>query len=179
MQRQEARAIRDFQRTRLYRAERLVSEGLRWDNLTAAQFYLDRLLASPWWQMYFPSVRCVVLFHREGTYALAHKGVHGGAIQLPHWALNQRTLVHELAHIASPPETIGHGPIFAAIDLLLVQHCMGAHVAWELARHFSAHHVQVHAYEGPRHHWFLLGCRGGVRQRIAARVPSVTTARCP
>ena len=120
MQREARRHIRDFQRKRLYEAERGVPEGLVWASLLEAQSYLDRLLASPWWQMHFPSVRCVVLFAQEGKYAVAHKGVHGGAIQLPHWALNQLTLVHELAHLASPPETIGHGPAFAGIYLLLV-----------------------------------------------------------
>jgi putative metallohydrolase (TIGR04338 family) len=179
MQQQEPRAIHDVQRKRLYSAESCVSEGLRWVSLTAAQCYLDGLLASPWWQRHFPSVRCVVLFNQERKYALAHKGVHGGAIQLPRWALNQLTLVHKLAHIANPPETIGHGPVFAGIYLLLVQHCMEAHIAGQLAHHFSAHHVQVQAYEGPRHHWFIVHCRGGARPRIAARVRSVITAICP
>lgn len=83
MSRREPRDIRDGQRQRLYDAERGISEGRVWDSLVAAQAYLDGLLASPWWQMHFPSVRCVVLFDQEGRYARAHKGVHGGAIQLP------------------------------------------------------------------------------------------------
>jgi putative metallohydrolase (TIGR04338 family) len=179
MYRREPSDIRDGQRQRLYDAERAISEGLVWDSLVAAQQYVDESLASPWWQMHFPSVRCVVLFNREGTYAQAHKGVHGGAIQLPSWALNQLTLVHELAHLASPPETIGHGPAFAGIYLLLVQHCMEAHVAWQLECHFSARRVQVQAYEGPRHHWFILRRMGVARQRIAARLLSVTPPHGP
>jgi putative metallohydrolase (TIGR04338 family) len=179
MQNKARRHIRDFQRKRLYDAERGVPEGLVWDSLPEAQSYLDGLLVSPWWQMHFPSVRCVVLFAQERKYAVAHKSVHGGTIQLPHWALNQLTLVHELAHLASPPGTIGHDPVFAGIYLLLVQYGMDAHVAWQWECHFSARRVQVQAYEGPRHHWFILRRMGVARQRIAARLLSVTPTHGP
>jgi putative metallohydrolase (TIGR04338 family) len=149
-----------------------------WDSLVAAQAYVDELLTSPWWQRQFPSVRSVVLFDHEGKYALAHKGVHGGAIQLPRWARTPLTLLHELAHLASPPTTIGHGPVYAGIYLLLVQHYMGEGVALQLARHFAARRVRVQPYEGPRHHYFVPRRRGVACQDIAARVcPAPGTQR--
>jgi hypothetical protein len=179
MQRKEPRDSRDVQRQRLYGAENRVSEGIRWDSLVAAQQYVDGLLASPWWQMHFPSVRSVVLFDPGGKYALAHKGVHGGAIEFPRWARTQLTLFHELAHLASPAATIGHGPVYAGIYLLLVQHGMPERVAARLEHHFSARRVRVQAYEGPRHHYFVPRRRGVVRQDRAARVRPATPTRCP
>jgi hypothetical protein len=170
MKARERTSTRDVQRKRLYDAEDEVPEGLVWDSLVAAQAYLDGLLASPWWPMHFPSVRCVVLFDGDhGQLAQGHKGVHGGAIQLPRWAWTQRMLLHELTHIASPPATVGHGPAFAGIYLLLVQHWMGEHVAAQLAYAFHAHRVQVQRYVGPRHHYFTLQRRGVARWRLAAR----------
>ena len=145
----------------------------------AAQPSLDGLLASPRWQMHFPSVRCVVLFDQGRQYALAHKGVHGGAIQLPRSARTQLTLLHELAHLASLPATVGHGPAFAGIYLMLVQHCMEKRIAVQLERHFSAHRVHVQAYEGPRHHFFVLTRRAVACQDRAARERPAPGTSCP
>jgi hypothetical protein len=88
--------------------------------------------------MHFPSVRSVVLFDDEGKYALGHKWGHGGAIQFPRRARTQPTLLHEFAHLASPPAALGNGPVYAGIYLLLVQHCMPERVTAQLASHFSA-----------------------------------------
>jgi putative metallohydrolase (TIGR04338 family) len=174
MQRKEPRDRRDFQRQRLYNAENRVSDGPRWDSLLAAQAYVDELLTSPWWHRHFPSVRCVVLFDHGGKDALAHKGGHGGAIRLPYWARTPLTLMHELAHIASPRTTVGHDPVYAGIYLLLVQHCLGERVASLLARHFAARRVRVQPYEGPRQHFYRPRRRGVARQGIAARVHPTT-----
>jgi hypothetical protein len=179
MQRREPGDIRDFQRKRLYAAENRVSEGLRWDSLAAAQSYLDGLLASPWWQMYFPSVRCVVLFDRGGTYAVAHKGVHGGAIEFPRRARTPLTLFHELAHLACPPGAVGHGPVFAGIYLLLVQHGRGEHVAARMASQFAAGRVRVQPYQGPCHHYLTPRRRGVALRSLAARLHPATTTTCP
>jgi hypothetical protein len=111
------------------------------------------------------------------TYALTHKGVHGGAIQLPRWARTPLTLMHELAHLASPPPAVGHGPVYACIYLLLVQHCMGERLASQLARHFSARRVRVQAYAGLRHHFLVLRRRAVARQGMAARMHSMTSRR--
>jgi putative metallohydrolase (TIGR04338 family) len=177
MYRKERRDIRDVQRQRLYDAERCISEGLVWDSLMAAQQYVDELLASPWWQRHFPSVRCVVLFDRGGKYAQAHKAVHGGAIQFPPWARTQLTLLHELAHVASPPTAVGDGPVFAGIYFLLVRHCLGEPVAARLTSHFAARRVRVQPYDGPHHHFFRPRRRGVAHQGIAARVPSALPTR--
>jgi len=101
--------------------------------------------------------------------------VHGGAIHFPRPARTQLTLLHELAHLASPPGTVGHGPAFAGIYLLLVQHCMPERVAARLESHFSARRVRVQAYAGPRHHWFVPRRRGVARQDRAARVHLATS----
>ena len=179
MPRKEPRDTRDVQRTRLYEAENCLSEGLVWDSLMAAQQYVDELLASSWWQRQFPSVRCVVLFDQGAKYARAHKGVHGGAIQFPHRARTQLTLLHELAHLASPTGTIGHGPVYAGIYLLLVRHAMGEPIAAQLASHFSVCRVRVQPYEAPRHYSLVPRRRGMAHRGIAARVPSVPPAIRP
>jgi hypothetical protein len=179
MQRPEPRHVRDVQRQRLYDAENHVSEGRVWDSLAAAQPYVDGLPASPWWQMHFPSVRSLVPFDPGGRYALAHKGVHGGAIQLPRWARTELTRMHELAHLASPPAAVGRGPAFAGIARLRGRHGLGERVAAQLARHFSASRVRVQAFEVPRHHWSVPRRRGVARQDRAARMHPAPTTKWP
>jgi hypothetical protein len=179
MQRPEPRHVRDVQRQRLYDAENHVSEGRVWDSLAAAQPYVDGLPASPWWQMHFPSVRSLVPFDPGGRYALAHKGVHGGAIQLPRWARTELTRRHARAHRASPPATVGHGPAFAGISRLRGRHGPGAQVAAQLARHFSVGRVRVQASEGPCRHHCVLRRRGVARRDKAARAHPAPTTKWP
>lgn len=77
------------------------------------------------------------------------------------------------------PATVGHGPAFAGIYLMLVQHCMQERVAFQLEHLFSARRVRVQPYEGPRHHYFVLRRRGVARQDRAARVHSATSTKLP
>lgn len=46
---------------------------------------------------------------------------------------------------------------------MLVQHCMEERIAGQLADHFAARRVHVQAYEGPRHHFFVLSRRAVAR----------------
>jgi putative metallohydrolase (TIGR04338 family) len=152
---QERKKIRDSQRKRVYDAERDVPQGLAWDSIVGAQRYVDRLLATPWWQQSFPSVwYVVVLDGGPRRYSDGDKGVDAGVIKLSSFMRNQLTILHELAHIARPAATAGHGPEFAGIYLFLVRQCMGNGVAAKLACNFDAHRVKVQDYAGPRHHYF-------------------------
>jgi hypothetical protein len=76
-------------------------------------------------------------------------------------------------------QTVGHGPAFAGIYLMLVQHCMEERIAVQLERRFSAHRVHVQAYERPCHHFFVLSRRAVARQDRAARVRPAPSARPP
>jgi hypothetical protein len=155
MNRKEHKKIRDSQQKRVYDAERGVPEGFVWDSIVGAQYYVDRLLTSPWWQQHFPSVRDVVVLDvGSRPSSRGPKGVHGGAIELSNVMCDQLTVLHELAHIASPPATADHGAEFARIYLLLVRHYMGNGVAAKLACNFDAHRVRVQDYAGPCHHFF-------------------------
>jgi putative metallohydrolase (TIGR04338 family) len=155
MHRQARKKIRDSQRKQVYDAERDMLVGCVWDSIVGAQDYVNRLLATPWWQQYFPSVRYVVILDGgPRRYSDGDKSVDAGVIRLSSLMRNQLTILHELAHIARPAATAGHGPEFAGIYLFLVRRCMGNGVAARLACNFDEHRVKVQDYTGPRHYYF-------------------------
>jgi hypothetical protein len=64
-------------------------------------------------------------------------------------------ILHELAHLAQPFCTAGHGPEFAGIYLALVRRYIGVRRERSLTAAFERHGVRVQPFDGvPRHHIF-------------------------
>lgn len=120
----------------LYAAEHATIDalGIRWDRLRDAQADLNRLLESDWFVERWPHfVRCTL--ERRGRGAswscnqpLDAAGPDGspteGVILVADRRPRQPVILHELAHLLSPPGT-AHGLAFARTQLDLVRHEMG------------------------------------------------------
>ena len=120
----------------LYAAEHeaIAGAGLRWERLSDAQRYVDRLVASAWFAARWPHLlRCAVERRGSGSvWSLAHgldadgpgRRPTEGVVLVADGELRQAVVLHELAHLVSPPDA-GHGPEFARTHLALVRHEMG------------------------------------------------------
>jgi putative metallohydrolase (TIGR04338 family) len=141
------RPVRDSQRARLYDAERALRGGRRFVTVGECQAYVDDVLGSAWWQARFPRVREIRVTDGRGR---RHAGafVESRRIALPKWARNERVLLHEVAHHATPRDAAAHGPEYARIYVDLVHAFMGERAARRLLAAFEAHRVNV-AEESP------------------------------
>lgn len=115
---------RDFQRQRVYNACAAIRAGKRLETVAEMQAYVDHLLDSAWARRRWGAQRITVKDgrgHRRATGG-------GGIVQMPTWAREERTLLHEIAHnLASPYDS--HGPAFVRVMLELVSHVYNAEQA--------------------------------------------------
>jgi putative metallohydrolase (TIGR04338 family) len=137
--------VRDAQRQRVYNAQTGVPKGREWRTIPDMQAYVDRVLASALWRRYFRSISRVTMrpAHWNAKGSMALREATGGTIRLRADDYNQLILFHELAHLAQPPESAGHGPEFCEIYLRMVFHWMGEGPAACLEYGFKVQRVQV------------------------------------
>lgn len=125
--------IRDYQRSKVYKAERLAVErcveaGISlWEvgtDIHAVQAWVTKATMSAWWKRrdYFLSVRV-----NDGRGCSIARG-GSGEIKLPMWARSDLVPVHELAHACISVFRISeswHGREFCKRFLEMVQHFYG------------------------------------------------------
>lgn len=128
---------RDNQRQRLYDAEgqALRGHGERYAELSDAQVYVNKVLASAWVQTRWGRRNVTV---NRGRGDGGHS--YGGWITVGRDA-QQWVVLHELAHELAPANVV-HGPVFAAIYLALVTRFMGAEHGARLRAAFRQHRVK-------------------------------------
>jgi len=133
---------RDSQRAKLYRAEQSRPQGRRFATLPQCQHYVDSVLRSPWWRGVHPDIETVRVKDGRGRRSAAawHQARE---IALPRHARSELTILHELAHLVTPPTFAGHGPEFAATYLDLVGRFMPPPAAEDLRTAFREHRVRV------------------------------------
>lgn len=145
---------RDQQRERVYRAERtLRTYFIRdlWadpDRLTPeavqrlAQRFVDKVLASPWTRRHWPNARPIrveVYRHVNGRGC----AIGSSRIRVALRIVSRHVLLHEVAHcLTARTDDPGHGWRFAAVELKLVRHWIGAEAAAELKAAFKARRVR-------------------------------------
>lgn len=135
--------IRDTQRLKLYRAERMtrafLAEPMDWYDTRA---YVGRVTASKFWQEEFGH-GVVVCDGRARTSAAA---IGGHTITLPRWSRVPIIILHELAHIAIYRKqrygVASHGREFAAMYLRLVRRFLGVETHDQLKAAFTANKVR-------------------------------------
>jgi putative metallohydrolase (TIGR04338 family) len=153
---------RDSQRQRLYDAEASINPGHGFASLATVQAYVDRILATAWWQTCFPTVQRVVIDPgSRRKWAGAWKTKEGGTIYLPPGTQGPLSVLHELAHLAQPRRSAFHGPEFAGIYLALVRNRMGWRKERSLAAAFKRHRVRVQALLRTSGHHYYLNEPGG------------------
>lgn len=139
----------DLQQFRLYRAEHIIASGSkRFETLDDIQDYVNGMLDSSWWESVFPEVGAIQVRMgmredepaRAGVDFLADETeLTRGHIELPHWAWEELTALHEVAHVTSPGSH--HGQRFAGSFYLLVSRMLGDSAANELAMAYAAEGV--------------------------------------
>lgn len=145
---------RDNQRARVYASEQAIgSNGARFLTLRDCQVFIDTITESPYWrwrnEVRRPTnkVYSVVALQGRGSNAYAFDRVtdHVARVRLPLWAQQQRTILHELAHVLVPPPHAGHGSVFAYEYIRLVETFWAKPPANALRSQFKAHQVAVAA----------------------------------
>lgn len=126
---------RDFQKARLYGAER---DTFAWGQTIAdddLQMWLEKnVLSRAWFRKRWGN--------RYITVKRTHGGGRGGGgiIRLGRDARNEWVMLHELAHNLTHD---GHGPAFAAVYVKLIHHVMGADAAKRLKAAYRVRKVKV------------------------------------
>ncbi|RME32926.1 MAG: hypothetical protein D6786_09110 [Gammaproteobacteria bacterium] len=141
-------ALRDNQRSRVYRAEEAVDwQALGADlplELAAARELVDRTTSSDWWRARFPGAATRVPV-RDGR-GRRRAGAGPDFITLPRWSRRPWIVCHELAHVAVVPllpHIEPHGREFCRAYLDLVGRQWGAEARQALAAAFAAGGVRT------------------------------------
>jgi putative metallohydrolase (TIGR04338 family) len=99
------------------------------DGESAAQF-LDHVLSTRWFANRWPAVLRRNLGLKQAKYSYAYADFGSNTIYLPLWALNDFTLLHEVAHFCSARERFqDHGPMFRAAHHALIGRFMSKDAA--------------------------------------------------
>lgn len=134
---------RDGQRSRLYAAERSANlGGTVFYGTEQAQVYLDRLLATAWFQARWGRRRIAVRF--VNGYAARAYQWHGH-INMGVGSRCEWVMLHELAHMVTDSDAAPHGPEFAAAYLKLVAYRLGDNAAERLRAAFVERRVKHRA----------------------------------
>lgn len=151
---------RDSQRSKLYRAEEILGtikpsypDGFvlsqakggtnnRWPSIEEAQTYVDSLVRARWFQSRWGQVVITVGKKTNGAATGTRHSRWSGTIQLPPWGRSEQVILHEVAHVLTPPGHAWHGPQYAAIMLTLVEHRIGKEAAKALRQSFVDNRVK-------------------------------------
>lgn len=114
-------------------------------NVAQAQEYLDSVLADRFFVERWPRVaKLPIQVRGSKRYEWAGAAIDTNKIFCPVWALNDISLIHELAHFCTPKrEKEDHGPIFCGVHLALIKRYKGASLARQLRYAYKAYLVDV------------------------------------
>jgi hypothetical protein len=142
----KAPSTRDMQKSRLYCAEGLgLKPGRSFVSESGALSYARALLASDWFVHRFGTVTLREVRFSTGYGAYAYTG--RSLITLGYGHRNERSLLHEIAHHVVHRSYAGdvpaHGPLFARVNLALVQHKLGVAEAGRLLDAYQDQRVKL------------------------------------
>lgn len=148
---------RDNQRKRLYDAEDKIRTEKPWASMAECQEFVDRLESSRWFLARWRPLRPQLRDGRGYRIATAFSVLN--VIQLPKWAREPIVILHEYAHLLTDRSAVGwshgldghlgsecfaaHGPEFAGVFVVLVEHVMGPETAMALRDSFRRHRVRT------------------------------------
>lgn len=138
---QQGGRARDSQRSRLYKAEKVLHTPPQFETVQQCQDFVNEVMASRWAAARWKN-RIEVrpgYGHRSATADPVSQ-----IIQLPVWARHHAVILHEMAHCLNTGSRTyaWHGPEFAGLFLSLVHHVMGAESASKLRESFKANRVR-------------------------------------
>lgn len=112
--------MRDTYRSRVYRAERCLPDGERYESVPQIQAYCNELVRLPWFQHFWGRPNITISDGRGRRSAVARHS----DIALPRWARHESVILHEIGHVVSPMQE-RHGPMFCRNFIRLVDFQMG------------------------------------------------------
>lgn len=133
---------KDPQQFDLYDAEQALKEHrsiVHYRDKEATRKFVERVLASAEWKALGGPRKITIVWTRHDS-GIATCYRTQGKVCLPGWAFNQKTVLHELAHMVTDD---GHGPRFAGTALMLYRKYIGARFADEMLASYRAHGVKV------------------------------------
>lgn len=149
--------MRVTQQDECYVAELALGSGRSFADYDAAQRWVDDLRDTPWWHLQGfslyvlrievgPATRLAREFAGVGWF---EREKSAGRIELKRDALDERTILHEVAHVLASAvhDSKSHDPAWARTYLTLVSSVMGPDAYLALQRSFDQHGVD---YDAPR-----------------------------
>jgi putative metallohydrolase (TIGR04338 family) len=115
----------------LYAADVTVTAGRTFATVKEVRRYVDDLLCEEWFQWTWPSVLAVNVERRSNGATWSYADDVTMTISLAPSGLNERMVLHELAHLCVGT-IYGHNARFCRSYLTLVRRQMGFHVYGEL-----------------------------------------------
>lgn len=135
----------DTQRSKLYRAERILGRGVELPTVVAMQTYLDTILTDPWFVDRFKDWTITV--DRGGHGRKRACGIPSQrVIKMPEWSRCERLVIHEMCHVIVPAVHAWHGRLYACIYAELVGRYMGCDFKEMLVASFRKHNVKFTPY---------------------------------
>lgn len=131
------------QQIEVYAAERDLPRGMTFVSARDAQAYVDALMSTWWYQRFYwngPS-RVEVYFRSRGNSTnKMDKDKDAGLIELTIGQRDEKTILHELAHILADwlNASNAHDPFFARTYAVLVYGALGSQAWLTLQRGFDA-----------------------------------------
>jgi hypothetical protein len=139
--------LRDNQRKRLYRAEKVLGFDV-FQDITEVRDYLARLYQQDWFKRVYPNARMPRVVQTWGSY---HSMAGLTMRLLPH--PERWVVLHELAHSLAGSSEV-HGPKFAGVFLWLIKNAMGHEEYTKLKRSFREKRVKVNEIVEPvKYEW--------------------------
>jgi putative metallohydrolase (TIGR04338 family) len=147
---------RDFQRSRVYAAERELDGTPTHRKLAECQAFVDKVLRSKWWRSRGGESGIVVedgrgrsrACYQSGFFSMTGRGIRPPVVKLPRWARSELVILHELAHSLTNGGP-WHGREFARNFLALVGRFMGREAATALRESYRKHRVKYRRPQSP------------------------------
>jgi putative metallohydrolase (TIGR04338 family) len=155
----ERRAMpRDFQASKVQRAESHVNEGERLETVSEMQAWIDKIISSRWWKNRSEIDYIRVMPGRGCRNALATQSIMKGrwvhTIKMPIWSRSQLVILHEICHHLTDPNgnwemTVApHGREFCSSLVALVKRWMGNETAKKLREAYRNNRVKTRKRRG-------------------------------
>lgn len=147
-------SVRDSQRSKLYRAERVIYDRCKkFETLDEVERYIRSILGDAWLRKEFPSMMYCGTFDLKdgrGRRSACFMALNGWVeFSFPRWSRNEVVIIHEVAHWIMHQECklkniryASHGPEFASAMSRLIHRRMGDETFRELTNSFRDHGVR-------------------------------------
>lgn len=137
--------MRDFQRSKVYKAERPLQEKakriVKLEDLTQ---YVDELVKKDWFRFFWPKTKTILVKDGRGRgRGIGWNFGSRGEIAMPVWTRNELYLLHEISHAITPNIESNHGEHFTANTIRLAWNMIGPEVANNLWINYRMHKVKI------------------------------------